>query len=111
MVCSHTGDTQEEHRSRLNVCDLSHLNLYVHRERYQSCTLAQIFADIAATHAMYFTVLDTLKGYHQYSLDKESQPLTTFITLLADKSTSMPLTVSPLYQNIMSKEWLRHSQD
>ena len=36
------------------------------------------FLTSTATHAKYFTVLDTLKGYHQCALDQESQPLTTF---------------------------------
>ena len=61
--------------------DLSHLNRYVIRERYQSPTPAQAVADIAASEAKIFTtVLDALKGYHQCPLDQESQTLTTFIT-------------------------------
>ena len=60
--------------------DLSHLNRYVIRERYQSPTPGQAVADIAAIEAKIFTVLDALKGYHQCTLDQESQTLTTFIT-------------------------------
>jgi len=60
--------------------DPSHLNRYVHREQYQSCTPAQAVADIAATKAKFFTALDALKGYHQCPLDHDSQALTTFIT-------------------------------
>ena len=60
--------------------DLSHLNRYVRRERYQSPTPAEAIADIAATNAKYFTVLDAMKGYHQCPLDADSQLLTTFIT-------------------------------
>ena len=60
--------------------DLSHLNQYVRRERYQSPTPAEAVADIAAGDAKYFTVLDAAKGYHQYPLDEESQLYTTFIT-------------------------------
>ena len=41
----------------------------------QSCTPAQAVADIAATNAKFFTVLDALKGYHQCPLDKDSQVL------------------------------------
>jgi len=60
--------------------DLSHLNKYVLRERYQSRTPAQAVADIAATDVQVFTVLYVLKGYHQCRLDQQSQLLTTFIT-------------------------------
>ena len=41
---------------------------------------AEAIADIAATNAKYFTVLDAMKGYHQCPLDQDSQRLTTFIT-------------------------------
>ena len=60
--------------------DLSHLNKYVLRESFQSSTPAQAVADIAATDAKIFMVLDALKGYHQCPLDESSQILTTFIT-------------------------------
>ena len=60
--------------------DLSRLNRYVKRERYQSPTPAKAVADIAAEEAHYFTVLDAMKGYHQCPLDEESQALRTFIT-------------------------------
>ena len=50
------------------------------RERYQSPTPAEAVADIAASSAKVFTVLDTMKGYHQCPLDEDSQLLTTFIT-------------------------------
>ena len=60
--------------------DLSRLNRYVRRERYQSCTPAQAVANIAASEATVFTVMDAMKGYHQCPLDEESQLLTTFIT-------------------------------
>ena len=60
--------------------DLSHLNRYVCRERYQSDTPAQAIADIAAANAKFFTVFDAMKGYHQCPLDQDSQILTTFIT-------------------------------
>ena len=66
-------------RIRMHV-DLSHFNKYVLQEGYQSLTPAQTVADIAANEAKIFTVLDALKGYHQYPLDQESQMLTTFIT-------------------------------
>ena len=44
--------------------DFSHLNQYVIHERYQSPTPAQVVADIAASEAKIFTILDALKGYH-----------------------------------------------
>ena len=56
----------------MRLCiDLSHLNKYVRREKYQSLTPAQAVADIAADNAKIFTKI---------ALDKESQILTTFIT-------------------------------
>ena len=65
----------------IRMCvDLSHLNRYVKRERYQSATPAQAIADITAENAQIFTKLDAKKGYHQCPLDEESQDLTTFIT-------------------------------
>ena len=68
---------------QIRMCvDLSRLNRYVKRERYQSPTPAQAVADIAAENAKVFTKLDALKGYYQCPLDEESQKLTTFITPL-----------------------------
>ena len=60
--------------------DLSHLNRYVKRERYQFPCPSEALADIAANKAKYFTILDARKGYHQCPLDAQSQLLTTFIT-------------------------------
>ena len=37
-------------------------------------------ADITAAKAKYFTVIDTMKGYHQCPFDSDNQLLTTFIT-------------------------------
>lgn len=46
---------------RIRMCvDLSRLNRYVRRERYQSCTPAQAVADIAASDAKFFTVMDAI---------------------------------------------------
>lgn len=65
----------------IRMCvDLSRLNRYIRRERYQSQTPAQAVADIAADKARIFTKLDAMKGYHQCPLDPESQLLMTFIT-------------------------------
>ena len=67
---------------KIRMCvDLSHLNRFIIRERYQSPTPVEAVADIAASDAKIFTVLDALKGYHQCPLDQVSQSLTTFIML------------------------------
>ena len=79
--CAPIVVTPKKNCDRIRMCvDLSHLNKHVVRERFQSSTPAQAVADIAASEAKIFTVLDALKGYHQCPLDQESQPLTTFIT-------------------------------
>ena len=57
--------------------DLPHLNLYIKRDRYQSPSPAEANANISASQAKLFTVLDAMKGYHQCTLDQESP---TFIT-------------------------------
>ena len=73
--------TPKKITDRIRMCvDLSHLNQFVCQEQYQSSTPAQTVVDIAATKAKFFTVLDTMKGYHQCPLDSDSQLLTTFIT-------------------------------
>ena len=65
----------------IRLCvDLSKLNKFVQRERYQSPTPREAVADIAATQANFFTTCDALAGYHQCPLAADSQPLTTFIT-------------------------------
>ena len=79
--CAPIVVTPKKNSDRIRMCvDLSHLNKFVCRECYQSSTPAQAVADIAATDAKIFTVLDALKGYHQCPLDESSQLLTTFIT-------------------------------
>ena len=79
--CAPIVVTPKKNSESIRMCvDLSRLNRYVQRERYQSITPAQAVADIAASDAKYFTVLDAMKGYHQCALDSESQLLTTFIT-------------------------------
>jgi len=60
--------------------DLFYLNKYVLHECYQSLTPDQAVANIAASEAKIFTVLDALKKYHQCPFDQESQSWTTFIT-------------------------------
>ena len=79
--CAPIVVTPKKSSDKIRMCvDLSHLNRFVIRERYQSLTPAEAVADIAASKAKIFTVLDALKGYHQCPLDHVSQPLTTFIT-------------------------------
>ena len=73
--------TPKKGSDRIRMCvDLSRLNRYVKRERYQSPTPTEAVADISASEAKYFTVIDAAKGYHQCPLDEESQLYTTFIT-------------------------------
>ena len=65
----------------IRMCvNLSRLNRYIRRERYQSPTPAQAVADIPADKAIVFTKIDAMKGYHQCPLDENSRLLTTFIT-------------------------------
>ena len=79
--CAPIVVTPKKDTDAIRMCvDLSHLNRYVKRERYQSATPAQAVADISAENAKIFTKLDAMKGYHQCPLDEESQTLTTFIT-------------------------------
>ena len=95
---------------KIRMCvDLFHLNRFVIREKYQSLTPAQAITDIAASDAKYFTVIDALKGYHQYSLDQLRQSLTTFITpfgrfkyLRASYGTS---SISVHYNRWMTKDF------
>ena len=78
--CTPIVVTPKKNSEKIRMCvDLSHLNRFIIRERYQSPTLAEAVADIAASEAKIFTVLDALKGYHQCPLDQVSQSLTTFI--------------------------------
>ena len=79
--CAPIVVTPKKNSDKIRMCvDLSHLNRFVIRERYQSPTPAEAVADIAASEAKIFTVLDALKGYHQCPLNETSQPLTTSIT-------------------------------
>ena len=75
MVTSKKG----KYHIRLYV-DLSRLNGYVKRERYQSPTPLEAIAGIAAEEATYFTDMDVVQPYHQLPLDVGSHTLTTFIT-------------------------------
>ena len=78
--CAPVVVAPKKNSNKIRMCtDLSHLHCFVVRERYQSPTPAQAVADIAASDAKYFTVIDALKEYHQCPLDQHSQLLTTFI--------------------------------
>lgn len=69
--CAPIVVTPKKNSDKIRLCvDLSRLNRYVKRERYQSATPAQAVADIAAENAKIFTKLDALKGYHQCPLDE-----------------------------------------
>ena len=64
--CAPIVVTPKKDSDKIRLCvDLSHLNQYVRRERYQSDAPAQVVADIAADHAKIFTKMDAMKGYHQ----------------------------------------------
>ena len=65
----------------IRLCvDLSRLNKFVRRERYQSPTPIEEVASIVASDARWFTVFDAAKGYHQCPLHEDSVLKTTFIT-------------------------------
>jgi len=71
----------KKNSDRICMCvDLSHLNRYMKREKYQLAIPAEAIADISACQAKFFNVLDAMKGYHQCPLDQESQLHTTVIT-------------------------------
>ena len=54
--------TSKKGTDRIRMCvDLSKLNRFVLRERYQSPAPAEAVADITANEAKYFTVIDATK--------------------------------------------------
>jgi len=64
--------TPKKNLDSIRMCvDLSHLNRYLKRGLYQSATPAEAVADISATKAKFFTILDAMKGYHQCPFDPE----------------------------------------
>ena len=68
--CASIVVTPKNSCDRIHMCvDLSQLNKHLVHERYPSPTPAQTVADIAASKAIIFTVLNALKGYHQCPLD------------------------------------------
>ena len=79
--CAPIVVTPKKNSDSIRMCvDLSHLNRFVKRERYQSSSPAEAVADMAESNAKFFTILDARKGYHQCPLDAQSQSLITFIT-------------------------------
>jgi len=100
--------TPKKNSDHIRMCvDLSHLNKYVLRERYQPQTPAQAVADIAAADAQVFTILEALKGYHQCLLDETSQLLTTSITPFGRfKNLRAPYGLSSI-----SEHYNRHMAD
>ena len=74
--CAPIVDTPKKNTDRIHMCvDLSHLNRYMWHEKYQSMTPAEAVADIVASSAKYFTIVDAMKGYHQCPLNHNSQLL------------------------------------
>ena len=64
---------------QVRICvDLTQLNESVYRERHVLPTVEQVLAHISG--ARYFSKLDANSGFWQVPLDKESSPLTTFVT-------------------------------
>ena len=75
--CAPIVVTPKKNSEKIRMCvDLSHLNCFIIRERHQSPTPAEAVADIAASKAKVFMVLDALKGYHQCPLDQVSRSIT-----------------------------------
>ena len=60
--CAPIVVTPKKNSDSIRMCvDLSHLNRFVKRERYQSPSPAEAVADMAASNAKFFTVLDARK--------------------------------------------------
>ena len=74
------------------------------REFYSVCTFSDAVADISGQQSKVFIDFDALKGYHQRQLDKQSQFLTTFMTLLIVLDFyGHPLVIVP-YQSIITRD-------
>ena len=102
--------TPKKDTDDIRMCvDLSRLNKYVKRERYQSPTPSQAVADIHANNAKLFTKLDAMKGYHQCPLHEDSQLRSSppLLHHLGDSSTSEPPMAYHPYQSTTIAEWMR----
>ena len=63
--CAPIVVTPKKGTDKIRMCvDLSRLNRFVKRERYQSATPAEAVADIAEEKAKMFTKFVALKGYN-----------------------------------------------
>ena len=61
--CAPIVATPKKHTDSIRMCvDLSHLNRFIRRERHQSCSPAEAVANMAASNARYFMVLDGKRG-------------------------------------------------
>ena len=106
--CAPIVVTPKKDSDNIRMCvDLSHLNKYVKRERYQSLTPSQAVADIATENATIFTKIDAMKGYHQCPLDEASQPHSS--PHLDALSTSELPTASRQSRNTITDEWMKRS--
>ena len=105
--CAPIVITPKKDTDDIRMCvDLSRLNKYVKRERYQSLTPSQAVADIHANNAKIFTKLDAMKGYHYMKIASSSPPL---LHHLGDSSISGPHTAYHPYQSTTIAGWMRPS--
>ena len=100
--CAPIVVTPKKNSDSTHMCvDLSHLNCFVRRERYQSPSPAEAVADMVASNAKF---LDARKGHHQCLLDEESQLL---LLPLADSSICVPHMGYHQSQSTMTDAWLK----
>ena len=99
MVCLNRIVTPKKNSDQIRLCvDLSRLNKFVQRERYHFP--AQAVANNATENAKVFSNLGA-------PLDKESQLLTTFITLSAVSNSSVHRLAYLQFQNITTATWTK----
>ena len=76
--CSQMVITANKDSTTRRTVDLQHLNSQCLQETHHCQSSFQLACQVPPNS--YKTVLDAVDGYHAIALDKESQPLTTFIT-------------------------------
>ena len=76
--CSQMVITAKKDSTPRRTVDLQHLNSQFLQETHHCQSPFQLACQVPPNS--YKTVLDAVDGYHAIALDKESQPLTTFIT-------------------------------